>query len=318
MFPNFLRFIETGQWSSKADSFTRQELKFPRFIQYITSGHCERRVRRSTMSSSPLLTGSHSPSHRPYVVILQPGETLYIPPYWFHFVQSVTSSVSLNVFSKSSEELRVQSTLFGTPLPFESDWPKRMNARAVYKFIEVTAKQLDINLSHLVRDLLESKYALGHSSSLPLGGGGGADVSMNQHISPHASDMKREERVEEEESSAEWLPWCREPSIDSIIGVNAKSSSGTSNSFSKSVAGMSREMRSLDSFFLGDMIFEEMVENIIATMFGTQSVPLFLCTCFTPVPLRDLLHGSEDGPPASLHTASCVRQWDDYNERKGM
>eukprot|EP00732_Lithocolla_globosa_P002095 Lithocolla_globosa_v1_NODE_1266_length_2718_cov_8.714608.p1 type:complete len:364 gc:universal NODE_1266_length_2718_cov_8.714608:1891-800(-) len=50
-------------------------------------------------------------------VIVEAGDTLYIPPFWFHYVQALELSVSVNVWSYSLEETASrQTTLYLTQL----------------------------------------------------------------------------------------------------------------------------------------------------------------------------------------------------------
>ena len=35
---------------------------------------------------------------QPYVVILEPGQTLYVPQHWWHYVECLEPAVSVNVW----------------------------------------------------------------------------------------------------------------------------------------------------------------------------------------------------------------------------
>ena len=70
-----------------------------------------------TMSQAPLLH-----HHQGLSVRLQAGDMLYLPPYWFHHVQSMSpSSLSVNVWS-NSHDYWVNEGLFAAPIPLEAEW----------------------------------------------------------------------------------------------------------------------------------------------------------------------------------------------------
>lgn len=50
----------------------------------------------------PLETYPNAPRARAYEVLLEPGDVLHVPPYWFHHVESTTPSVSLASWSEFS------------------------------------------------------------------------------------------------------------------------------------------------------------------------------------------------------------------------
>uniref|UniRef100_A0A6B2L6Y7 JmjC domain-containing protein n=1 Tax=Arcella intermedia TaxID=1963864 RepID=A0A6B2L6Y7_9EUKA len=66
-------------------------------------------------------------------IILSPGDLLYIPPYWFHRVYAVGESISINVWSESSEG-DVRYIIEHLPLPFEEDWSSEELSVAIKYF----------------------------------------------------------------------------------------------------------------------------------------------------------------------------------------
>lgn len=52
----------------------------------------------------------------PLEVILEPGDLLYLPPLWFHHVESMEVSISVNVWTDTKQTDTVER-LFGLPLP---------------------------------------------------------------------------------------------------------------------------------------------------------------------------------------------------------
>ena len=52
-------------------------------------------------------------------VVLKPGDLLYIPPLWFHLVESLETSISVNVWTDSTQTLVVEG-FFSVPLPTDA------------------------------------------------------------------------------------------------------------------------------------------------------------------------------------------------------
>ncbi|XP_011403823.1 PREDICTED: uncharacterized protein LOC105312682 [Amphimedon queenslandica] len=53
-----------------------------------------------------------------YEVTLEPGDLLYMPPLWFHYVESLSISISVNVWTDSEQSILMEKA-FGLPLPLD-------------------------------------------------------------------------------------------------------------------------------------------------------------------------------------------------------
>ena len=91
------------------------------------------------------LTHTHAHTHtlslsgvylKRFQVILEPGDALYIPPYWWHRIETLGESsgtaLSLSVVSPSAEEVTLAQALWH-PLPFLA-----FNATEVPTYLPVT------------------------------------------------------------------------------------------------------------------------------------------------------------------------------------
>ena len=55
-------------------------------------------------------------------VVLEPGDLLYMPPLWFHLVESMETSISVNVWT-DSQQTKLVEAMFSVPLPTDTvEW----------------------------------------------------------------------------------------------------------------------------------------------------------------------------------------------------
>lgn len=71
----------------------------------------------------------------PYRVTLSPGQTLYVPAFWFHHVISSSPTLSLNVFTPSGPAAAAAACL-AQPLPLSPRWPAPVLRSAVASLLD--------------------------------------------------------------------------------------------------------------------------------------------------------------------------------------
>ena len=93
-----------------------------------------------------------------WIANLEPGDVLYIPPYWFHQVASTTTSISANVWSLSDEIVAYELALsLGLPDAFSSDEPVRGDAKGTNDgACRIFATKKAAALASFVRNLVEA------------------------------------------------------------------------------------------------------------------------------------------------------------------
>ena len=95
---------------------------------------------------------------KPLKVVLNQGEVLYIPPYWFHCVITMETSISLNVWSNSRAFLTMEN-IFALPIPFEEEWGRPKLLKALNYFIQLLAAAIVPESSHtFVKSRVYSRY----------------------------------------------------------------------------------------------------------------------------------------------------------------
>lgn len=88
---------------------------------------------------------------------MQAGDTLYIPPYWFHEVTSEIVTISLNSWSPSKEYLAME-TVYNLPLPFDTNWLRGQLLATATVYIDKLLCQLELHLGVNPQEFLHCLY----------------------------------------------------------------------------------------------------------------------------------------------------------------
>eukprot|EP00732_Lithocolla_globosa_P002087 Lithocolla_globosa_v1_NODE_1252_length_2731_cov_28.184604.p1 type:complete len:453 gc:universal NODE_1252_length_2731_cov_28.184604:1273-2631(+) len=87
----------------------------------------------------------------PLQVTLEPGDLLYIPPFWFHHVYGFDASLSLNVWSKTIE-LKPVEEINQHHLSLGEEWDLKLSASVIRSFILQILKQINEDFPELLPD----------------------------------------------------------------------------------------------------------------------------------------------------------------------
>ena len=68
-------------------------------------------------------------------VLVNPGEVLYLPPFWFHSVVTIKTTISFNVWSYSEAFLQMEE-IYITAIPFEEEWGRAKLMQALNYFVK--------------------------------------------------------------------------------------------------------------------------------------------------------------------------------------
>ena len=194
---------------------------------------------------------------RGFVVELVDGDTLYIPPYWFHTVITMETTFSLNIWSQSDTFLQMED-IYKSALPFEQEWGRAKIMKVV---------------SHFVQLLLERALEDSSISS--------SDFMLSHVFSRYKVALKRKSL----EFKAK-LPKLRRSvqeyclagsSIYDLVGKDAAShvESGVSN-----IAELFLEIQPLT---VRELNMANYLEHLLWRVLGEQDImqlPFYLCICF--------------------------------------
>eukprot|EP00029_Vermamoeba_vermiformis_P005465 TRINITY_DN1907_c0_g1_i1.p1 TRINITY_DN1907_c0_g1~~TRINITY_DN1907_c0_g1_i1.p1 ORF type:complete len:541 (+),score=140.45 TRINITY_DN1907_c0_g1_i1:113-1735(+) len=67
--------------------------------------------------------------------ILEPGDVLYLPPYWIHHVTALNLSISINVWSDAEEQVIYNKKITKEPLPLDAEWDLAKRIQLVRYFL---------------------------------------------------------------------------------------------------------------------------------------------------------------------------------------
>ena len=93
----------------------------------------------------------------PLRVVLDPGESLFLPAFWMHHVTALTPSVSLNVFSESPVKLAASEAL-QLPPPLHASWDAPLKRRGLLLLLQVLLHELRLSGGPLLARLVESRF----------------------------------------------------------------------------------------------------------------------------------------------------------------
>jgi hypothetical protein len=96
-------------------------------------------------------------SARALEVVLEPGQVLFLPPYWFHHVESVDASVSVNYWTDSRDQW-VEHWVASNAIPRGTDADTNQLRQMVFRLLVQVMKAQPL-LRAVPRQLLESQFA---------------------------------------------------------------------------------------------------------------------------------------------------------------
>lgn len=100
-----------------------------------------------------------------YEVEIVDGDVLYIPPFWFHSVVTVDTTLSINIWSQS-EAFLTMDTIYKAAIPFEAEWGRVKLMKAMCYFIQSLVQQvlagfdMELDSDNFIIDHVYSRYEI--------------------------------------------------------------------------------------------------------------------------------------------------------------
>ena len=194
-----------------------------------------------------------------FEVELHAGDALYIPPYWFHCVITMETTISINIWSHSESFIRMES-IYNSAIPFEAEWGRI---------------KLMKSLNHFIRLLAQT--VLEHSDErIKIG-----DFMLDRVYSRYKAvfDLKNSEELEKKlvEMSPIVGEYCLKSSITNILGEHEL------RHLESTADGLSRKFLEIHSASVREINLANYFEHLIWRILGTEDLihlPIYVHECF--------------------------------------
>ena len=100
-----------------------------------------------------------------YEVEVIDGDVLYIPPFWFHSVVTMDTTLSINIWSQS-EAFLTMDDIYKSAIPFEAEWGRAKLMKVLSYFIQTLVQQvlgefdMELESDNFVIDHVYSRYKI--------------------------------------------------------------------------------------------------------------------------------------------------------------
>jgi hypothetical protein len=99
-----------------------------------------------------------APIRAPQLTVdLQPGQLLFIPPHWFHRVESLSPSISLNTWTTSRQQSLYRAAT-RVPIPLNAAWPKGAVLLGARLYVEALLEQMGYEPAEFIGRLLHTQF----------------------------------------------------------------------------------------------------------------------------------------------------------------
>ena len=222
-------------------------------------------------------------------ITVNPGDVLYLPPFWFHQVESLDNAISVNTWFNSPYVQKMDKA-WDEELPFAADWSDEGFALGTKEFVSQLIQRVlgesgasDAERKALVREFVENLITsrfeplYGSTSTAQSDILKGIKTLNDPHLRVHLKEQ-------EELDSQSYVSAEAVNELESICSMDTShifmEDSSLQKKFEKQVAAIAAHFEPSEASIGLQMIhLNDFIEDVIGQVVGDKSVYHFLTTC---------------------------------------
>jgi len=195
-----------------------------------------------------------------YEVVLEEGDILYIPPYYWHHVEALTPSVSLSPWSRLEVQYQAMNNIYKRKHSFDQMGSPERTRSVLRLFIDMLVEQV-IGVGrtrHFIAHLLNTRFT-GVAGLFPIAQDDARFCPKNMAVSSHVFSSTR---LDIEQMSSEFAKLNALPEIRDILLADYI------EELTSNVVGVNKTLAFLRYCFLDQKYVLDKVNDRPAGMFG--------------------------------------------------
>jgi hypothetical protein len=223
-------------------------------------------------------------------LVVHPGDVLYLPPFWFHQVESLESAISVNTWF-ISPDVEMMDAAWTEPLPFSSEWSdegfalglKVLLHNLIHKVLghpRDTPQQAGTLVNKFIQDLVDSRFKplYGDDPTVESDLLKGIKTTEDPHLRVHL-------REQSELDSSAFISSDSLPHLRSICAIPTselyESDPEFKSTLDRGVRAISRHFMTVERNSGFQIIhLNDFVEDLVGQTVGDKSVYHYLQSCF--------------------------------------